>query len=1117
VRGHSLTSKSTVWRHALPHVGSNTGFTNLEYNETVGYSNDHELLLMKSSTLVVCCFTMTAAVAQAQVASSPGTAVPAPTPYQVVGIGPNHRVWQCQTYESLPNGQIASHTHTFTELGSGLNFQAPSTGQWVPCQTTIEAFAGGAIVRHCQHQIIFANNLNTSGAVDVQTEDGNRLRSNILGLMYVDPATGQAVQIAGIQDSEGELIGNNEVLYPNAFEGVDADVLYQNRLDGVEQDVILRTQLPAPESIGMVNSPTIELEVFTEFLSPPAARVADMGTDTELLEPDQAISWGATHLGQGKAFIIGGEDTPVKVIKRYVTIGGRCFLLEKVRLADIQKVLLQLPQQSSNARRLPGLASAHFHFPQGPAIKTSTRPMRLAQGKRPHKGYVLDYTSLGSAYTNYTFLGDMTYYVSSALNLAGTNLYEGGTVIKYGASASITAVAGSQVAFHSAPYHPILFTAIDDNTIGETISGSTGNPSGFYANPALNLSSMGGITLSEFRIAYATRGLSVSGTSLTVYDAQFVHCATPISDVNGTVTLENALFSNNETNFNATSSANSIYLENATFNNAFDLIDGSFGSTGIYITNCVFVNVTNLGGSISAGYNGFYQSPSVGSQAATNTFYPLQTAGAASCYLTNGCTLLTNGTTNVFAGLQSLLMRKTTFPPIIYSNITLSVVTNFGPTVSRDTNAVPQPGYHYDPLDYAFGGVSANTNVSFSAGTAVGWFELPGSGGPGYGIGLYMGTCVMFTGTATSACNFDRYSMVQEGGDGLWQDKGYLGGIVNIDSYSASNIPTLVSFFTHFSKPAADSNHFRDGNSGQPISVQATDCEFLNGCGGYNLLFAFTNCLFDRADVAEYTSSTYPFEIYHNCTFHGGSLTFAQWASSAPYWYTDLSDCAFEGTTFAIDDPFGVNTNYASYNYNAFNQGSNQPPNEGAMTVTVTNFNWQSSWFGNYYLPPGSPLIHQGSSTANLLGLYHFTTQTNQIPETNSVVTIGYHYVATDSHGNPLDSNGNGIPDYLEDPTGRGILGAQISLVMPISGSYYTEPATIPIQATVSDWSSLVTNVNFVQGTLTITGITNSPYSYSWPVVSAGVYTIKGIARDNFGLSVTSSVVSVTVTNLCGD
>ena len=46
---------------------------------------------------------------------------------------------------------------------------------------------------------------------------------------------------------------------------------------------------------------------------------------------------------------------------------------------------------------------------------------------------------------------------------------------------------------------------------------------------------------------------------------------------------------------------------------------------------------------------------------------------------------------------------------------------------------------------------------------------------------------------------------------------------------------------------------------------------------------------------------------------------------------------------------------------------------------------------------------------------------TNNVIEGANTVSIGYHYVAVDGNGNPLDSNGNGIPDYLEDANGNGV------------------------------------------------------------------------------------------------
>jgi len=44
-----------------------------------------------------------------------------------------------------------------------------------------------------------------------------------------------------------------------------------------------------------------------------------------------------------------------------------------------------------------------------------------------------------------------------------------------------------------------------------------------------------------------------------------------------------------------------------------------------------------------------------------------------------------------------------------------------------------------------------------------------------------------------------------------------------------------------------------------------------------------------------------------------------------------------------------------------------------------------------------------------------------QIKETNSIIDVGFHYVATDASGVTIDSDSDGIPDYLEDANGDGI------------------------------------------------------------------------------------------------
>ena len=468
----------------------------------------------------------------------------------------------------------------------------------------------------------------------------------------------------------------------------------------------------------------------------------------------------------------------------------------------------------------------------------------------------------------------------------------------------------------------------------------------------------------------------------------------------------------------------SVVAQNTTFSGEYALATSSGYYTSLSLKNCILANVVSIGITPTGNNNGFYQSPPFGTSTFTNTFYPFQTAGAGAYYLANGCNFTNKGTANIDATLLAGLKQKTTMPPIVYSNITFSTATNFSPQARRDTNSSPDLGYHYDPIDYCFGGVTAQSNVTFTAGTAFGWFELPGSGGPGYGIALKNDIFATFNGTATSPCIFARYDTVQEGGNGLWKDKGWLGGMENGDSYDQNNPAGLTATFTHFSHLAGDPSHFRDGTGNQPIVVQAKHCEFYGGAVGCNMLAGYTNCLFYRAGFGISNALAYPYQIYINCTFYGGSLNFGHSEGGVPYWYSYIHDCAFDGTTFSVGDPFGSNTNYADYNYNAFNSGAAQPPTEGANTVTVTGgFNWQSNWFGNYYLPPNSSLIDAGDQTAGQLGLAFFTTQTNQMMELNTVVDIGYHYVAVNTNGLPFTDT-NGVPYYQQsgfDPDGSGL------------------------------------------------------------------------------------------------
>ena len=84
---------------------------------------------------------------------------------------------------------------------------------------------------------------------------------------------------------------------------------------------------------------------------------------------------------------------------------------------------------------------------------------------------------------------------------------------------------------------------------------------------------------------------------------------------------------------------------------------------------------------------------------------------------------------------------------------------------------------------------------------------------------------------------------------------------------------------------------------------------------------------------------------------------------------------------------------------------------------------YQSSTLGKYYLPDNTPLYGGGSTTAAAVGLYHYTTRIDQNKEGNEPlwhnVNIGLHYVAA-TNGVPIDTDGDGIPDYVENWHGDG-------------------------------------------------------------------------------------------------
>ena len=353
--------------------------------------------------------------------------------YSVVSLGPNERLLSRTVETTWQDGSRTKARHYLVELASGMNFM--EGGVWVPTRAIFEAVPGGAAAVHGQHKILLAANLNTFGAVDLESPGGQHFKSHLLCMALTDRASGKSVRIADVQDCQGVLVGDNQVVYKNAFSGgCVASVVYTYTQFGFDQEVHWQANLPhAPQEYSL-DPATTRLEIWTEVVAAPpillSARVVGGESDPvkrlAMAAPDlvdQTFDVDSMHFGSGRAFTIGlGDDADsIPVVKTYELRDKRRFLIESVSYLAIRESLALLPPVAAPAApdgakvsvpnpRLRGLAR---QFPAAPpaAGKTPKPVTRLASLGAGEKTLVLDYTTVITT-NNYLFKADVCYYLS---------------------------------------------------------------------------------------------------------------------------------------------------------------------------------------------------------------------------------------------------------------------------------------------------------------------------------------------------------------------------------------------------------------------------------------------------------------------------------------------------------------------------------------------------------------------------------------------------------------------------------------------------------------------------------------------------------------------------------
>jgi hypothetical protein len=949
-------------------------------------------------------------------APTSSTAANATSEFAVVSRSPNSRIWQKTVVETNFAGVVRTNTRSYTELRTGVCYQNPTTGAYEDSVENIELTQSGAAATQGAHKVAWNANANTpTGAVELTSPSGQKFSSTVYGLAYWDDSTGSNVLIAQLQDSGGAVAGANTVIYTNAFSQISADIEYIYTMGGLEQNIILREQPPSPTDFNL-NPATTWFGVMTVFFNPPAAETrtitADGGSD------DRLIRFSDMLMGQGTSFLDGIAPArgSFPVTKHWLPQeNGNAVLVEEMPYTALTNLVGELPLHSSNAkpsgkvRRTASLQELFRHPSANTESGKAVKMGRMSANKAHRPGLVVDYTLTGYDYatSNFVFQSDTTYLIGGQwyyYGYPGTMFFEGGTVIKYTNSGTIFNCGTNRGVFEGSSYRPSIFTSWNDNSVGTTIPGSAG----VAITPLTTcyVEEAGGGSSSNFiknaRFSYSDYAYTdYSDPTYTFQDCQFVNCTTATFTPYGRkVYFKNVLCVNCLDVFSSYGGPEIVDGENITADSCTNLgLASSWWGAATYgggITNSI---LTACGATSSFTFDH--------SEMASSSSGIFQTVGAASYYLADGSPYRDSGTTNISAALLADLQGRTTYPPIVVQSGVFAENMTLYPQAQRDTD-VPDMGYHYEPLDYALNGAVSNAVITVLPGTALATF------GSSYGLWLYYNAVINCTGTATSPNYVVLYNTVQEQSNTNWETSTWVSSIYTPYSTDSSSAGFT---FTDWSILGGIDYHIESDANPCPISL--VNCQFAGGTILDNgPAISSTNCLYDRVAISMNQLSLE--NNFFNNLFHGGSLAYRYSNSIGDSW--TFRDNLFDRT--AITNLSGAGISVCSNNaYVTTNYGVVTPENHDVLLTNSPAY--QTGALGIYYYQTNQTnLIYRGSELASAVGLYHYTLTTNNLVEGTNVVSIGFHYVACGTNGLPLDTDGDGIPDYLEDANGNGIVDA---------------------------------------------------------------------------------------------
>ncbi|MEI2722970.1 MAG: LamG-like jellyroll fold domain-containing protein [Verrucomicrobiota bacterium] len=398
-----------------------------------------------------------------------------------------------QVIAAVPSSLPASNGPAIADLGVGASSVV---------LREIRLLKDGAVADYGLQKVLFPADIAES-PLTILTPDGRKLACRAAFLALHDSASGQSFLLGEVRSSIGQLVGDNTVVYPDAFDTVRADVRYRYTGHSLEQDIILCEAVKLP---GGFESGNARLEVWSEWVdSAPDARESltlDLrpGAAGGVAVADEQLKFGAMRIGDGHAFGLQSEGDRTPVAKTFARIEGRDWLIERVDYTALKSALDKLPrpQAGLSPDRLKSDRSGLVRSLQARSgARPAGRIKRMAAVQPPDRdGLVLDFVIVSSVPLP---AGVVSWWpaggnANDAIIASGNN----GTWV--GAAAYTAGKVGQGFSFNGNNHLSVAHSASLSPTTGLTIEGWVWTPSG--ASGTRIIAFKGSFTNGEIQYAF---------------------------------------------------------------------------------------------------------------------------------------------------------------------------------------------------------------------------------------------------------------------------------------------------------------------------------------------------------------------------------------------------------------------------------------------------------------------------------------------------------------------------------------------------------------------------------------------------------------------------------------